>query len=246
MSATRAYIARWQRALLALGLLPLLATLLRAVWTMPADPPNLAAAVAARMDESGVTHPLTAVLLNFRGYDTMLEIVVLWIAGLAAIALAPGPSAAQRPAHPVLIGLLRILAPALAMTAGYILWAGGFRPGGAFQAGSIIGAGLVLASLAGLIRLHIGPGLRLGLGLGLIVFLAVACWSWTLTGELLHFPGATDKLAILLIEGAATLSIGLILLVLFDRLTAPSKSPSQSQSQSNPQSQSINEKAPPP
>ncbi|HMP75684.1 MAG TPA: MnhB domain-containing protein [Kiritimatiellia bacterium] len=233
MSATRAYIARWQRALLALGLLPLLATLLRAVWTMPAEPPNLAAAVAARMDESGVTHPLTAVLLNFRGYDTMLEIVVLWIAGLGAIALAPGPSAVQRPAHPILVGLLRILAPALAMTAGYILWAGGFRPGGAFQAGSIIGAGLVLASLAGLIHLRIDPGLRLGLGLGLIVFLAGACWAWALTGELLHFPGATDKLAILLIESAATLSIGLILLVLFDRLTAGSEAETETEAEAD-------------
>lgn len=221
MSATRAYIARWQRALLALGLLPLLVTLLRAVWTMPAEPPNLAAAVIARMDESGVTHPLTAVLLNFRGYDTLLEIVVLWLAGLAAIALAPGPSAPQRPAHPILIGLLRILAPALAMTAGYILWAGGFRPGGAFQAGSILGAGLVLASLAGLVRLPLErAGFRFGLALGSTTFLAVAVWAWARTGELLHFPGATDKLAILLIESAATLSIGLILLVLFDRLTA--------------------------
>lgn len=145
MPVTRAYIARWQRALLALGLLPLLLTLLRAVWTMPAEPPNLAAAVAARLADSGVKHPLTAVLLNYRGYDTLLEIAVLWLAGLAALALAPERAAAPRPAHPVLVGLLRILAPALAMTAGYLLWAGGFRPGGAFQAGSILGAGLVLA-----------------------------------------------------------------------------------------------------
>ncbi len=220
MPAPRAFTPRWQRALLALGLLPLLLALLRAVSTMPARPPDLAAQVAARMPDSGVTHPLTAVLLNFRGYDTLLEIAVLWLAGLAALTLAPGASAPPAKPHPVLAGLLRVLAPVIIMSAGYILWAGGFRPGGAFQAGSILGAGLVLASLAGLVRLTPSLGLRLGLGLGLAVFIAVAAWSWTRTGELLHFPGASDKISILLIESAATLSIGFILLVLFDRLTA--------------------------
>lgn len=220
MSAPRAFIPRWQCALLALGLLPLLLALLHAVSAMPARPPNLAADVAARMPDSGVTHPLTAVLLNFRGYDTLLEIAVLWLAGLAALTLAPGASATSTKPHPVLTGLLRVLAPVILMTAGYILWAGGFRPGGAFQAGSILGAGLVLASLAGIIRLRPALGLRLGLGLGLAVFITVAIWSWLHTGELLHFPGASDKWSILLIESAATVSIGLILLVLFDRLTA--------------------------
>lgn len=220
MSATRAYIGRAQRILLAIGMLPLLATLILAVRSLPARPPNLADRVAAHMSESGVTHPLTAVLLNFRGYDTLLEIAVLWLAGLGALTLAPGASAPRHRPHPVLAGLLRVLAPALVMTAGYILWAGGFRPGGAFQAGSVLGAGLVLASLGGMISLTPSLGLRLGLALGLVVFASVAVGSWLATGELLHYPGATDKGAILAIESMAALSIALILLVLFDRLTA--------------------------
>jgi multisubunit Na+/H+ antiporter MnhB subunit len=222
MRATSAYIGRAQRVLLALGLLPLLATLLLAVRSVPARPPDLAAQVAARMQESGVTHPLTAVLLNFRGYDTLLEIAVLWLAGLGALALAPGPSAAHGRPHPVLAGLLRVLAPALVMTAGYILWAGGFRPGGAFQSGAVLGAGLVLASLGGFVHLSPTFGLRLGLALGVAVFAAVAVWAWAQTGELLHYPGATDKWAILAIESMAALSIAFILLTLFDRLAASS------------------------
>lgn len=224
MPATRAYIGRVQRVLLVLGLLPLLATLLLAVRSVPARPPNLANLVAARMHESGVTHPLTAVLLNFRGYDTMLEIAVLWLAGLGALALAPGPSAPRHRPHPVLAGLLRVLAPALVMTAGYILWAGGFRPGGAFQSGSVLGAGLVLASLGGMISLRPTFSLRLGLALGLAVFVGIAVGSWRATGELLHYPGATDKFSILAIESVAALSIAFILLTLFDRLTAAAES----------------------
>ena len=41
------------------------------------------APVAAHLAESGVTHPVTAVLLNYRGYDTLLEIAVLLLALLA-------------------------------------------------------------------------------------------------------------------------------------------------------------------
>ena len=38
---------------------------------------GLREAVTAQMDRSGVSHPVTAVLLNFRGYDTLLEVAVL-------------------------------------------------------------------------------------------------------------------------------------------------------------------------
>ena len=37
--------------------------------------------------DSGVTHPVTAVLLNFRAYDTLLEVVVLMAAALAVLPL---------------------------------------------------------------------------------------------------------------------------------------------------------------
>ncbi|MCS6770700.1 MAG: sodium:proton antiporter [Kiritimatiellae bacterium] len=220
MSASRAYAPLPIRIALALGLLPLLAALLHAVGSIPPRPPDLSAALMARMPESGVEHPLTAVLLNFRGYDTLLEMTVLWLAALGALSLASGPSARRRRPHAALVGLIRILAPALVMSAGYILWAGGFRPGGAFQAGSVLGAGLVLASLSGIVAVQPGVALSAGLALGTTVFAGVAAWSWALTGELLHFPAATDKWAILAIESASALSIALILLALFDRLTA--------------------------
>ena len=54
--------------------------------------------VAARMPESGVRSPVTAVLLNFRGYDTFLEMLVLLLAVLGVRSAAPLPaSAPQRP-----------------------------------------------------------------------------------------------------------------------------------------------------
>lgn len=43
-----------------------------AVLSLPDQAQGLQAAVAEQMDRSGVEHPVTAVLLNFRGYDNIV------------------------------------------------------------------------------------------------------------------------------------------------------------------------------
>lgn len=220
----------WPRFLLLAGLAGLGLALARAFWTLPAVPPHLAEAVNARMDQSGVTHPLTAVLLNFRGYDTLLEIGVLLLAGLAALAVTgsttavPRSDVLDRPV--VLLALLRILAPALVVVAFYVLWIGSYRPGGAFQAGAILGAGGVLLVLSGLLdgaRLRFG--LRLLLALGFLVFAVVAGAVMFGGRDLLAYPVAYAGLLILLIEFSATLSIGVILTLLFLGVVAREDAP---------------------
>lgn len=221
--AVRSYVPPYLQIALAILLSPLLFVLLRAALQLSSRPPTLAHAVTEKMEASGVRHPLTAVLLNFRGYDTLLEVTVLWIAGTGALALTPAPTARRGTPHSVLIALMRVLAPALVMTAGYILWAGAFRPGGAFQSGAVLGAGLVLASLAGLLPLRPGRWVRAGLVAGPAVFAIVALNAWLVTGEMLHYPADTDGLAILAIESMAAPSIAMVLWLLFDRLHAPAE-----------------------
>ncbi len=173
--------------------------------------------VVDHLAQSGVSHPVTAVLLNYRGYDTLLEIAVLLLALLAIFAVA-GTSAAlpARPAHPVARNLARVAAPLAIVVAVYLLWAGAFRPGGAFQAGAVLAAAAVLLHLAGLLN-GWGPPvfrLRLGLAAGFAVFLTVAA-VLTLRGGLLEYPPAAAGELILLIEAGLTFSLGLILAGLF-------------------------------
>lgn len=178
---------------------------------------DLRAPVAAHLAQSGVSHPVTAVLLNYRGYDTLLEIAVLLLALLAILAVAGTPAAApSRPAHPVVQTLARLAAPLAVVVAVYLLWAGAFRPGGAFQAGAVLAAAAVLLHLAGLLRGWGFPGLRLRLGLvaGFAVFLAVAAVLAT-RGALLEYPPDAAGALILLIESGLTFSLGLILAGLF-------------------------------
>ncbi len=118
------------------------------VLALPAAAPLARAQVDAQLHAAGVSHPVTAVLLNFRAWDTLLEIGVLLAAVLSALALRDTGSWPRAPAQrpdPVLHTLLRVTVPLAVLLAGYLLWAGASRPGGAFQAGAVLaGAGLLL------------------------------------------------------------------------------------------------------
>lgn len=186
------------------------------VLTLP-ESAGLREAVAAQLHHSGVTHPVTAVLLNFRGYDTLLEVAVLLLAliGTWSLRLAPPDRSGERPGL-VLRELVRLLVPILIVIAGYLLWLGAHAPGGAFQAGALLAAAGVLLVLVEVRPLGTLPpaALRLLAALGLVVFLAVALllmWG----GRLLEYPVERAGLLILVIESSATVSIGLALVYLF-------------------------------
>ena len=176
------------------------------------DSVRLADRVAAHLAHSGVSNPVTAVLLNFRAYDTLLELAVLLAAVLGILALGPA-RVGYRVAGPLLGSLIRWLVPLLIVTAGYLLWVGAHAPGGAFQAGAMLAAASVLLRLGG----YVGAGLpgavaqrwllAGGIGVFLVVGLAV-----TVAGlAFLEYPDGWSAVLILLIECAATLAIAVTL-----------------------------------
>ena len=188
------------------------------VLLLQAAAPGLTEEVNQRMGESGVTNPVTAVLLNFRGYDTFLEVGVLTAVAAAVWALAPWkiPSAAA-PYEPILPALVRQLGPVIILAAGFLLWQGSHAPGGAFQAGALLGGLGVLGVLArsGMGFLRHPLGMRLGLVTGGTVFLLVGVATVAGGRPLLTYPPAWAGHLILLIETAVMTSVGLILVTLF-------------------------------
>lgn len=198
------------------GALALWVALAAVILGMPAPAVDLTAAVQARLGASGVVHPVTAVLLNFRGYDTLLEVAVLLLAQtgmLAAGTVRPTPPVRA----PTMLSLAaRASAPLMVMVAGYLLWAGSSGPGGAFQAGAVLAAALVLLYLGGVMPAWDAPGtkMRAATASGLLVFLAVAGLA-SAGGALLQYPAGLAGTLIVLVESALALSIGLILGGLF-------------------------------
>ena len=188
-----------------------------AVLTLPSQTPGLGQWVAENLDSSGVSNPVTAVLLNFRSYDTLLEMGVLLLALLGVWSLGGIQKKRELSPGPVLDMLSRLLVPLLVLVAGYLLWVGAHAPGGAFQAGAVLAAAGVLLLLAGwrLGARCAGLPLRVALVLGLGMFVVVGTALILVGGRLLEFPPSFAAALILLIEVAATLSIGVTLVALF-------------------------------
>jgi len=211
-------LPRPARLLLALAMLGLFGGLGVAVLSLSHPAGGLAAAVAADIDASGVSHPVTAVLLDFRGYDTLLELVVLLLALLGTWSVGRARSCAGNAPGPLLRQLPRLLAPLMVLVAGYLLWVGAHAPGGAFQAGSLLGGVGILLCLCGqpLPPWANGLQLRLVAVLGVALFATLGVGAAMLPGGApLDWPPAQAKTLILSIELAAMLSIGVILASLF-------------------------------
>ncbi|MFP5505384.1 MAG: MnhB domain-containing protein [Gammaproteobacteria bacterium] len=213
------------RALIALLALARGLQLAAVILALPAASGPLPALVAAHLDASGVSHPVTAVLLNFRGYDTLLEIGVLILAVIGALTMrqaADGGVQITPPAGAVLASLTALAVPLMVVVAGYLLWAGAHQPGGAFQAGAVLAAAGVLLRLSGrLPSLEPRFWLRAGLLIGFAVFLAVALGTSFAGRALLSYPPEQAGAWILFIEAGLTLSIALILVSLFVGAPAP-------------------------
>jgi multisubunit Na+/H+ antiporter MnhB subunit len=182
------------------------------------------------MEASGVTNRVTAVLLNFRSFDTLLELAVLLLAVIGAWALGRWrPQAAAEAVNPILLTLVRGVMPLGILIAGYLTWIGDWAPGGAFQGGAILGAAAILLALVGRPLPDLFPHglLRLVLVAGLLVFLGLGALPLGLGLLFLQYPPQQAGGIILAIEAAAALSIGLALalLVYVQQQRAPGPEP---------------------
>ncbi|MCS6828401.1 MAG: Na(+)/H(+) antiporter subunit B [Caldilinea sp.] len=196
----------------------LVAGLAAAAITFPDDFGRLAPLALDSLPRSGVLNPVTAVLLNYRGYDTLLEVVVLLLAIVGVWAIAPTPRIwFKTPDTPVLATFVRLLLPLMMVVAGYMLWLGADEPGGAFQGGAVLGGVGVLwaAAVVWLPRAGRPFWLRLLLGAGVAAFVIAAVGLLFLRGNLLQYPPEQAKTVILVIESAAMFSIGATLAMLF-------------------------------
>lgn len=205
------------RLLLVSLLFVLVAGLAYVILNLPSHAIGLSLRVAENIEASGVSNPVTAALLNFRAYDTLLEMAVLLLAVLGIWSLAVIPQRDESAPGAVLDMLSHLLVPLLILVSGYLLWAGGHAAGGAFQAGSVLAAAGVLLLLTGWSpgAVFAGWPLRFSLISGLAVFVIVAVAMLLLGESFLEFPLPYAGTLILLVEAVAALSIAVALVALF-------------------------------
>lgn len=151
----------------------------------------------------GGTNVVNVILVDFRGFDTFGEIIVLGIAALVIVALLEsafrGPAArrldAMRPElesadrHPLLLAVATRLLLPLALTIGvFIFLRGHNQPGGGFIAGLVVAIAILMQSMA---SGHDWTAERLRLdahaliGLGVLVAAATGLVPWAFGGSFL-------------------------------------------------------------
>lgn len=198
--------------------------LLFSFWQIPAVSPSLLPAlVNDNLAQSGVSHPVTAVLLNFRAWDTLLELLVLLLALLGA-----QQSAVTLPVTKgwsLSIRWSKQLSPLLILVTGYVLWRGAAAPGGAFQAGALLASGAVILRLNQQLPWLSWQNLwiRLLSVSGLFAFVlsgGLALWLSS-SANWLAWPTAVAGALILVIEAFATLAIAVTLTLLVVGEPAP-------------------------
>ncbi|MCP1674911.1 multisubunit Na+/H+ antiporter MnhB subunit [Natronocella acetinitrilica] len=174
------------------------------------------------LDAAGVEQPVTAVLLNFRAYDTLLEMGVLLMALIGAV-LARSPLFEHAPdekdehGSPLTTTLATVYAPMLLLVGAYLVWAGAYMPGGAFQGGAVLaGAGVMLVLCGRLAGAPDGTlALRSVLTLGVLVFIAIGLALMPWQGTFMTYPAGFVTPIMLIIEFSLAASIAVSLLLLF-------------------------------
>ncbi len=190
-------------------------------WQLPGGG-GLQGQVAAMQGELGTKNPVTAVLLGFRAFDTLMETVVLLAALLGTWVVAADNAWGEAPGQVERVktdGVLHVfgrLLPPLALLLGvYWIWIGSDQPGGAFQGGTVLAAGLLLLVMSGHWRWPRAdsPMVRFGLVSGPAWFLLCGLGGLAL-GSFLQWPTGLAKPLILAIECVLAIAIALTLALL--------------------------------
>ena len=202
----------------AIAALCVLATLALAtvVLLLPDPSPTLAPEAVQNIAATGLGNPVTAVLIAYRAFDTMLEKCVLVLAVVGVWSLASDRYWGGAPGAPRAVtwdGALTFFAqllPPIGILIGIrIFWIGADEPGGAFQGGAILAAMWMIIMMA---RLADAPAIgerwmRIALAAGPIVFLGVGILGFVAAWGFLAYPAGFAKPLIIFVEIFMTLSI---------------------------------------
>jgi len=124
-------------------------------WGDPNSPANANVAsyyLEHSLSDTGVPNVVTSVLADYRGFDTMFETCVVFVVVVALLAILRRPrlkQIVQIPEQSLIIrNAARFMVPVMQLFGLYVVAHGHHSPGGGFQGGVILGASLILLSMA--------------------------------------------------------------------------------------------------
>lgn len=141
------------------------------------------------IEQTGATNIVTSVVVNYRGFDTLGEITVLFIAaiGLGTVLTTSRREKVRKTesASLVLYTGCRLLFPLILVFGSYIFIHGHLTPGGGFQGGAIIASGFLLIYLGCRERRISRVASNLAESLGGLVFVMIGLLGLVFGGHFL-------------------------------------------------------------
>lgn len=104
--------------------------------------------------DTKVPNVVTAVLADYRAFDTMMETAVVFVAMMAIMSLirnvrkSEDPNKKDTPPSIITKVSARIMVPFMQLFALYVVAHGHYSPGGGFQGGVILGASVILLAMS--------------------------------------------------------------------------------------------------
>jgi multicomponent Na+:H+ antiporter subunit B len=129
------------------------------------------------IEETGAVNIVTSVVINYRGFDTLGEVTVLFIAAIGLSAVLTDSTTREitkiEPSSLVLSTGCRLLFPLILVFGSYIFIHGHLTPGGGFQGGAIVASGFLLIYLGCRERRIIRSASNLAESLGGLTFVVI-------------------------------------------------------------------------
>lgn len=233
-----------------LAVLLVIATADLPAWGSPSSPASSYLSpyyLTNALKDTATPNVVTAILADYRGFDTMLELTVILIAGFSVLLImTTGRSVSERrDVRAIELSLTgshhsgltvkvtsQLLIPFAVIFALYVLAHGHYSPGGGFQAGVILGAIFILASFShGInVALRFFPerlqilcalmGVTIYFGTGLICLIHGGSFLdyGSLAGIIGMQTAAMRSLAILIVETGVTMTVMSVMSLIFSRL----------------------------
>jgi len=219
-------------------------------WGDPQSPASISPVSSHFIAETGVDtevpNMVTAVLADYRGFDTMFETVVVFIAGMAVLAILKNSVKKDSvrfdhivDVEPDLIvtNTVRLIVPVIQIFAFYVLAHGHVSPGGGFQGGVLMGASFILVALSwdletALARFPMNRCIIVAAA-GIILYGGIGLLSMFLGGEFLDYAELAKVLpvsremaryhAMLGVEIGVGLTVTAIMFALYANLSSEGK-----------------------
>jgi multicomponent Na+:H+ antiporter subunit B len=172
--------------------------------------------------EIGVDSVVAAILASYRGFDTLLETLVILVGGLSVLLISPfiaseAKQSIHEPASDLLTSkLVRFVLPLIILFGLYLQIHGEISPGGGFQAGAIIATGFILYDMViGKRQMSKRQSLAKIAILGWSVYFITGIISLLLGAEFLNYNIIGQKLGIMTVELGVGIAVSATLLLIY-------------------------------